>query len=220
VIASDLLGWTATVVGALLFTPQLVRLVRTRNVDGLSLIGWQIALLLNIAWAVHGALIRQLPQTLSNALGLLTTVPILVMVSRTLKRRLFRTLWPSLLLALVMIGVDGSLGSAVFGVIAIFPGIAIVAAQSVELVRSRDVLGVSPLSTVLGLLNLSLWVIWAVLVSDSGTLISLGASWFVALFNVVWYVLRRSGLRPLFTLLPADHPVAAGNLDVDGRSES
>ena len=198
----ELLGWTATVVGTFLATPQLVRLARTRNVEGLSLLGWQTALVLNIAWAMHGINIGQLPQILSSLLALFTTIPILVLMARVLDRRVVATMLPSLAVAATMIAIDGFLGSAAYGIAAIFPGIAITAAQSVELVRSEHVLGVSPVSTALGFVNLTLWFAWALLVRDPGTIIALSISWFIALFNVIWYVLRRMGLRPFFLRVP------------------
>ena len=43
-----LVGWTATAVGTVLGIPQLVRLARTRNVEGLSLVGWQAILAINL----------------------------------------------------------------------------------------------------------------------------------------------------------------------------
>ena len=198
----ELLGWTATVVGTFLATPQLVRLARTRNVEGLSLLGWQTALVLNIAWAMHGINIGQLPQILSSFLALFTTIPILVLMSRVLDRQVVRTMLPSLAVAATMIAIDGFLGSAAYGIAAIFPGIAITAAQSVELVRSEHVRGVSPVSMALGFVNLTLWFAWALLVRDPGTIIALSISWFIALFNVIWYVLRRMGLRPFFLRVP------------------
>lgn len=198
----ELLGWTATVAGTFLATPQLVRLARTRNIEGLSLVGWQTALVLNIAWTMHGINIGQLPQILSSSLALFTTIPILVLMSRALGRRVLPTMLPSFAVAATMIAIDGFLGSAAYGIAAIFPGIAITAAQSVELVRSEHVRGVSPLSMALGFLNLTLWVIWAVLVHDPGTVIAVSISWVVVLFNVVWYVLRCLGLRPFFGRLP------------------
>ena len=198
----ELLGWTATIVGTFLATPQLVRLARTRNVEGLSLLGWQTALVLNIAWAMHGINIGQLPQILSSLLALFTTIPILVLMARVLDRRVVATMLPSLAVAATMIAIDGFLGSAAYGIAAIFPGIAITAAQSVELVRSEHVLGVSPVSTALGFVNLTLWFAWALLVRDPGTIIALSISWFIALFNVIWYVLRRMGLRPFFLRVP------------------
>ena len=198
----ELLGWTATVVGTFLATPQLVRLARTRNVEGLSLVGWQTALVLNIAWAMHGINIGQLPQILSSALALFTTIPILVLMSGVLGRRVLPTMLPSFVVAATMIAIDGYLGSAAYGIAAIFPGIAITAAQSVELVRAEHVRGVSPVSMALGFVNLTLWFAWALLVRDPGTVIALSISWVIALFNVVWYVLRRLGLRPFFVRVP------------------
>jgi uncharacterized protein with PQ loop repeat len=199
----ELLGWTATIVGTFLAAPQLVRLARTGNVEGLSLVGWQTALVLNIAWAMHGINIGQAPQIISSSLALFTTVPILVLMSRALGRGVLPTMLPSFAVAAAMIAVDGFLGSAAYGIAAIFPGIAITAAQSVELVRSEHVRGVSPLSMGLGFVNLTLWGIWSLLVQDPGTIIALSISWFVALFNVIWYVLRRLGLRAFFRRLPA-----------------
>jgi uncharacterized protein with PQ loop repeat len=198
----ELLGWVATVVGTFLATPQLVRLARTGNVEGLSLVGWQTALVLNIAWAMHGINIGQLPQILSSALALFTTIPILVLMSRALGRRVLPTMLPSFAVAATMIAIDGFLGSAAYGIAAIFPGIAITAAQSIELVRSEHVRGVSPVSMALGFVNLTLWFAWALLVQDPGTIIALSISWVIALFNVVWYVLRRLGLRAFFVRAP------------------
>jgi len=204
----DALGWAATFVGTVLAVPQLVRLIRTRNIEGLSLVGWQTALVLNLAWTWHGISIGQLPQILSSSLALFTTVPILVLMTRQLDRRLWPTVLPSLAVAATMIAVDVGLGSAAYGVVAILPGIAITTAQTVELVRAEHVRGVSPLSLTLGFLNLTLWVFWALLVDDSGTMIAVGATWVVAAFNMVWYVLRRLGLRAFFPRTVVVEPVA------------
>jgi uncharacterized protein with PQ loop repeat len=207
----DVLGWVATVVGTVLALPQLVRLVRTRNIEGLSLVGWQTALVLNVAWTVHGLSIGQLPQILSSSLALFTTVPILLLMTRELGRRVLPTVLPSLAVATAMIAVDLLLGSAAYGIVAIFPGIAITAAQSVELVRAEHVRGVSPLSLVLGFVNLTLWAIWAALVNDSGTMIAVSTTWFVALFNLIWYALRRLGLRAFFVPAAEPEPVAVAD---------
>ena len=213
----EVLGWVATVVGAVLATPQLIRLVRTRNVEGLSLVGWQTALVLNIAWTVHGINIGQLPQILSSSLALFTTVPILVLMTQALGRRFVPTVLPSLAVAAVMIAVDLIWGSAAYGIVAIFPGIAITAAQSVELVRAEHVRGVSPVSLTLGFINLTLWVVWAFLVNDSGTMIAVSVSWVVAVFNMIWYWLRRFGLRSFFS--PVPEPVAVPVQACVGSSE-
>ncbi|MCB0893642.1 MAG: PQ-loop repeat-containing protein, partial [Propionibacteriaceae bacterium] len=50
----QLVGWLATFVGAVVGFPQLWRLVRTRNVEGLSLVAWQWILVMNAVWFAHG----------------------------------------------------------------------------------------------------------------------------------------------------------------------
>jgi uncharacterized protein with PQ loop repeat len=206
----DLLGWTATVVGTVLAAPQLVRLVRTRNVEGLSLLSWQTALVINLAWAIHGANIGQLPQMIASLLALLTTVPILVVMSRTLGRSVVATMLPSLAVAASLVAVDVFLGTGAYGIVAIVPGVVITAAQSVELVRAEHVRGLSPVSMALGFVNITLWITWALLINDAGSVIAVTATWVVACFNTVWYVLRRFGLRPFFAPVAAPVPVGAG----------
>ncbi len=203
----DLLGWVATLVGTVLALPQLVRLARTRNIEGLSLVGWQTALVLNLAWTAHGISIGQLPQILSSSLALFSTVPILVLMAHELGRGVLATMLPSIAVAATMVGVDVILGSTAYGIVAIVPGIVITAAQSVELVRSEHVRGVSPASLALGFCNLTLWGAWAFLVNDSGSIIAVSTTWFVGLFNLVWYALRRFGLRPFFLRVRAPEPV-------------
>jgi uncharacterized protein with PQ loop repeat len=56
------IGWAATVFGTILGLPQVVRLIRTRRIDGLSLTAWQAILTVNIGWTAHGISIGQLPR--------------------------------------------------------------------------------------------------------------------------------------------------------------
>lgn len=71
----DIVGWSATVLGTILGVPQLVRLLRTRSVAGLSLIAWQATLSINIGWTVHGLLIGQ-PAGSSATCSRCSAVPI------------------------------------------------------------------------------------------------------------------------------------------------
>ena len=45
-----LVGWAAALVGTVLGLPQMIRLARTRNIEGLSMPAWQLILGLNIGW--------------------------------------------------------------------------------------------------------------------------------------------------------------------------
>ena len=193
----ELFGWGAAFVGTVLGLPQVVRLVRTRDVAGVSLPAWQTILGLNIAWMVHGFLIAKLNMIVPNVLGGLTTLTVLVLMARELHRPLPRVLLPGLVLAGVMIGIDLFLGTAFYGAFAVLPAAFATIGQSVELIRAPRVEGVSPVFLAMAVLNQALWLGWGVLVGDAGTMIAATATGTLTLFNLVWWGLRRAGLRPL-----------------------
>ncbi|MBK8447303.1 MAG: PQ-loop repeat-containing protein [Micropruina sp.] len=193
-----LVGWSATFVGAVLGFPQLWRLVRTRNVEGLSLFAWQSILVMNLIWFVHGLRIDQPPQLVVNTIGACSTVPIVVLLARATGRSLWRAVLPCLLAAAAIMAIDHFLGSVAFGIAATVPGITATIGQSVELVRAPHVLGVSALFMVLAFVNQVLWMGWGFLIADPGTIITTLMISLLAGLNLVWYVLRRLGLRAFF----------------------
>lgn len=191
----EIVGWVAAVVGTLLGLPQVFRLARTRNVEGLSLPAWQLILAVNLAWTWHGFLLGKLNMILPNFLGLASTIPILFLMSRELGRALPRVMVPSLLLAAGMIGVDLAFGSAVYGLVAIWPALFANAGQTLELIRSPRVRGVSPVFLVGAVLNQVLWLVWGLLVPDAGTTITATTTLAITAFNLAWWIARQLGLR-------------------------
>jgi uncharacterized protein with PQ loop repeat len=194
----DVLGWVAAAVGIMLGLPQLVHLIRTRHTEGVSLLAWQTLLVLNVSWCVHGVLIAQLNMVATNAFGLFTTVPILVLISRGRGLNLFRVVLPAIVAGAVVIAADLSLGTAVFGVVVLIPGTVVNIAQSLELIRSASVAGVSPVFLIVAVVNQVLWLSWALLVPELGTIIATSAATVITGFNVAWWVLRRMGVRAFF----------------------
>jgi uncharacterized protein with PQ loop repeat len=188
-------GWVAALVGTVLGLPQAIRLARTRNVEGLSLTAWQLILGLNLAWSSHGIILGQLNMIVPNVLGLASTLPILTLMSRELGRRLPLVMLPGIVIASVMITVDLTLGTAAYGVVAIWPALFANAGQSLELIRSPRVVGVSPAYLIGGVLNQVFWLIWGLLVPDSGTVITATSTLIVTSFNLLWWILRKVGLR-------------------------
>jgi uncharacterized protein with PQ loop repeat len=193
----DLIGWLAALAGVVLGLPQVLRLVRTRRVEGLSLTAWQAWLVLNLGYTAHGISISQPPQILTAALSLCSTVPILYLMARELQRRVLPVLLPGLLGAGTLIAVDQVFGPAVFGVLAIIPAVIANAGQSIELVRAPRVVGVSVLFLILGVINQGLWLTWAILVPDIGTVTVAAVIGIITTFNLLWWSLRRSGLTHL-----------------------
>ena len=193
---AEFVGWVGTLTGVVLGLPQLVRLARTRSVDGLSLVAWQAMLAVNIGWAAHAITIGQPPQFVASTLALLTTVPILYLMAQQMGRNFILTLAPGLALAALMIVIDQAFGSAVYGVVAIIPAVLAGAGQSVALVRAEHVRGVSTPFLVLAVVNQFIWVTWAVLVADLGTIIAATTTGAIAVFNLGWYFARRLGMPP------------------------
>ncbi len=190
-----LVGWAAALVGTVLGLPQMIRLARTRNVEGLSLPAWQVILGLNIGWTSHGVILGQLNLILPNVLGLASTLPILFLMSRELGRPLPKVLLPGILLGIGMIATDVIFGTAVYGMVALWPAFFATVGQTLELIRSPRVAGVSPFFLIAGVLNQALWLWWGSLVVDAGTMITATTTLGITSVNLVWWLLRQLGLR-------------------------
>jgi uncharacterized protein with PQ loop repeat len=188
VSAVEVIGWAGTVSGTILGLPQVLRLVRTGRVDGLSLTAWRAMLVVNLTWTAHGISIGQVPQIVTSVLSLCSTVPILYLMARELQRLLLPVLLPGLLAAGVLIAVDQILGSAGFGTAPIIAAVVANAGQSIELVRSKRIVGVSVLFLVLAVVNQGFWLSWAILVPDAGTMIFATVTGIITVFNLIWWV--------------------------------
>jgi uncharacterized protein with PQ loop repeat len=123
VSAVEVIGWAGTVSGTILGLPQVLRLLQTGRVDGLSLTAWQAMLVINPSWTAHGISIGQVPQIVTSALSLCSTLPILYLMARELQRHLLPVLLPGLLATGALIAVDQILGSAAFGAAAIIAAV-------------------------------------------------------------------------------------------------
>ncbi|MBN9106730.1 MAG: hypothetical protein J0I14_17200 [Propionibacteriaceae bacterium] len=193
--AVEIVGWAAAFVGTVLGLPQVVRLARTQNVEGLSLPFWQLILALNIAWTSHGIILVKANLIVPNVFGLASTLAILVMMARELGRPLGRVFLPGVLIAAAMIAVDLVLGTAAYGMVAMWPALIANAGQTLELVRSPRVTGVSPVFLIGGVLNQALWLGWGLLVPDVGTQIAATSTLAITGINLLWWALRKLGLR-------------------------
>jgi Uncharacterized conserved protein len=189
------IGWLAAVIGVVSGLPQLRRLFRTRDVNGLSLFGWQILLGLNLGWLAHGMLVGQVNLWVPNLIGLFTTSAVLYLMAGVLHLGLVRVAVPGLLTGCVMAVVDLAFGSAVFGVLAIVPAILVNMGQSVELVRAPIVRGVSVATLIAGVATQVFWAWWGFLVPEPGTAIAASVTGLITGFNLLWWVLRKLGLR-------------------------
>ncbi len=202
--AEFVVGWLACGVAMTLGVPQIIRLVRTRSTEGLALLLWQAMLAINIAWLVHGLRIDATNMILTNVVGGATTVTILTMLIRARGLVVWKVVTPGLLGAAALVAIDVGIGSAAFGIAAVVPAVLANAGQTVELVRAPRITGVSPLFLTGQVVNQGLWFTWSLLAGDQGTMITAPATGLIALLNVIWWSLRRGGLRPLFPRVEPD----------------
>jgi uncharacterized protein with PQ loop repeat len=117
-------------------------------------------------------------------------------MARDLQRHLLPVLPPGLLAAVALIAVDQILGFSTFGT-AIIAAVVANAGQSIELVRSKRIVGVSVLFLILAVVNQGLWLSWAILVPDAGTMIFATVTGLITVFNLIWWSLRILRLPPL-----------------------
>ncbi|HET7724785.1 MAG TPA: PQ-loop domain-containing transporter [Propionibacteriaceae bacterium] len=197
-VYAEVLGWVAVAISLVIGLPQLLRIVRTRSVAGLSFFSWRAILGVNLAWIAHGIRIHQLPMVLTNTFSLVTTVLILTQMSRVLQRTRFSTFAPGLVVAAAMVATDVLFGSAMYGVLAIAAGVVASTGASIELIRALHVGAVSTVFLVLGVVNQLVWLTWSLLVGDPGSIMTASTMTALTTFNLAWYVLRRLGLRPFF----------------------
>jgi len=186
---------TATVVAVVANTafvwPQAVKVVRTRDVDGVSPTTWCISMALFSVWAAFAARTGYVPLLVANASCWVAAT--LVLVAGT------RGGWPWRYLALgaasmAAAGVLAVLAPAVLAVVMTVAGIALRVPQLAKLLRSEDVDGVSATTWALGALTAGSWLVvstsrgaWAVVVANSTALVS------TLVLLAVLAVRRRSG---------------------------
>jgi len=73
-ILTNVIGYTAAVVGTLLMLPQVVKSWRTKRVEDLSL-GMTVLYFLNcLLWLLYGLLITALPMIVANATALVVSI--------------------------------------------------------------------------------------------------------------------------------------------------
>jgi len=55
----DVVGWLGALTATILGIPQAIRLLRTSDTRGVSLVAWQAILAINIGWTSHGIVLGQ-----------------------------------------------------------------------------------------------------------------------------------------------------------------
>lgn len=196
----DLVTWIAllgAVLAAGISLPQFLLVVRTKTTHGLSLMAWVIAIGTGLGWLNHGIRLGVVNMIWPNLWSLTVAATVLYFLRRNGRYSRLTALLPGFALAAVLIGMDYVVGSAAFGITMAVPQVFGMLRQALALIRSPQVTGVSIMSWVLQVINQVVWMTWAYLIHESGTLICASASLVSAAFVLTWRILRACGLGPI-----------------------
>lgn len=71
---SQIFGWTATILFSIMLVPQLIKTVKMKNTEGVSITLFVIYLIANIIALTYAFLIGQTPLKIKYSLGITTSI--------------------------------------------------------------------------------------------------------------------------------------------------
>ncbi len=152
------LGWIATLVGFARMYPQARTIARSRSVTGVS--SWSITLtvLSMVWWLIYCIAIADIPSSVSSVGSAVAPLACLVLLSR---RGMVRATHVGIIAVGTLLGFAGlALGVSVIGAMAAASTMAYALPQFVQLVRTRDVDGLSESTWALTAFNTALWTLY------------------------------------------------------------
>ena len=186
----DVWGWVCAVAGPVVSIPQVARLLRSRTSAGLSLLMWQLNIACAVAWSFHG-LCADAPNIVApNVLLGVAAVLVVRMVTADRGVPASRT-WPLVAtVATVLLAVEYFMTPAAFGVAVLIPAAAGLLGQSRDLIRSRDLSGVSRFFVTASAVVQAMWWLWGVGAGDQSIIVCATVMGLITTFNATWYALR------------------------------
>jgi len=80
--STDILGTAAALLTSISFIPQVIKILKTRNTSGISLIMYALFVTGVACWLVWGILLEQTPVVLANAATLILSSAVLLLKIR------------------------------------------------------------------------------------------------------------------------------------------
>jgi uncharacterized protein with PQ loop repeat len=191
IVFVDILGWIGAVTGALVALPQLVRILRTGAIAGISPLTWQLLLGVNLAWMTHGVLTHHPNIVVSNTVYGLCTSTILILLRRHRGIHRWQLFGPGILLGALMVAVDVFFGPVAFAVIAFIPAALSQLAQLRSLAVSRSIHGVSLWWLAYCVVNQAIWLTWSILAHEISVMIVATGLGTLMTLNLILAILRR-----------------------------
>ncbi|MGV8847760.1 SemiSWEET family sugar transporter [Tessaracoccus sp.] len=187
----DLLGWIAATMGMASTLPQLLRLIRVRCTEGLSLSLFQLNAAASAAWAFHGFLVRQPQLQWPNLVVLVLSLAMVAMISRDRSQSFWaKQLIPAVVVA-TLVGVDLWLGPIIFGILVALPYAIGLLSQLRSMHGSESLAGVSPVYLFVLLLVEVLWFVWGAVVWELAITVSAATMGIFCAATLGYWLYRR-----------------------------
>lgn len=78
-IIIDLIGYIAVIIGTSMFAPQAIKIWKTKETKGISLLSFSLLALVSLLWAIYGFLLNAMPVILVNVIvGILSLFIVLM----------------------------------------------------------------------------------------------------------------------------------------------
>ena len=164
------LGFLGTVVGLVRALPQLIRLLRTRDVAGVSLEGCLTSSVVSAAWALYGVLTDQFAVVLASATP--SIVFVFTAVAAVRYGRSVREIRTAPVFLAIFAGVAVAAGATGLGLALTVGALVANTPHLLAAVREKDLSGVSPSTWALTTTDGSIWVTYALITGDIPILIN------------------------------------------------
>ncbi|NHB83844.1 hypothetical protein G7085_01785 [Tessaracoccus sp. HDW20] len=188
---TDIFGWIAAAIGISASIPQMWRVLRSGTSAGISMRLWQINLATTAAWAVHGFLVGSLQMQYPNIIGATLSLVILVFVLRDRKEGYLWVTVVTVVLGLILVGIDAWLGPVAFGLLVVIPQLVGQIAQLRSLLVTADPAGVSAPFLAIFLLGQGLWFVYGIAFNDWALIICAAAMLAIGSINLVTCLVRQ-----------------------------
>lgn len=208
----EIYGWACAILSSVAGIPQLLRLLKSRTSAGASLAMWQVTMAVTGTWIVHGALTSAPNLILANGIACLISLLVLWFIRADRTLSLVRTFGVPIAGIVVMVATD-LWNPVVFGALISIPQLFGGFAQFLDLLRCRDIRGVSIAFLVYQVFVQVIWFIWGTWAGDVSLQMAAGSFFVVCLLNAIWWLLRRNGLVRARGPQPED-----GLVDAAGRT--
>ncbi|MGL5406928.1 MAG: hypothetical protein ACRDAX_09180 [Propionibacteriaceae bacterium] len=187
--------------GTLYGLPQLLRIKRSGTTSGVALLTWQITFATMAAWTIHGLLEANIGLIIPCFVSTAAAATVVVQIVQERELNWVTILAPVAVMFSICVGLRLVAGPLVFGIFVILPQIVAQSGQFCELVRNRNITGISVGFLWLGSFLQVMWLKFGMMLHDDALIVSSIVTLMIFATNLTWFYLRSWGIvaaRPDF----------------------